>query len=740
MEDSVRIKEEQNLERCLSRIDEIIAEDERWTQKTKPEGSGSKYTDIEIRRIKERNIQNLKEVRPNPYFGRVDFVDDESRDRVETYYFGRFRIPEVGSSRYPEQYVISFGSPIAKLFYDPTSGGYSCPAGRIIGTVTLKRILRIESACLINVKDEYLLLPSGAKQSLAIEETSLTEELSKSKGESLRDIIPTIDPEQYRGITSAFQQVVIIQGVAGSGKSEIALHRIVYLLSPQNELNLKISPERVVFFGPSKQFLRYISNLLPDLRVPKIKQTTVLDWLRGTLSSRLRLEKTDSFLEKQLKDTKGSVEGHQKVARFKGSLHMARLLDRYVRMLHKGFEESATDIVSGERVLVSKVEVKRIIRELQRGPLNEQRRHVLSRIESRLREKSQLRPGESLPLEIEVQFGKFWPTLDYKEVYLKLLSDRDTLLAVSEGSIVQDYVELFKDSLPKGAHAFKVEDLAGLCYLDHLLNERVNVRRKGRVVPIFEHIVVDEAQDVSPLEFKLMYLHSQNRSFTVLGDIGQRVLPHRGIDSWPEVRRLFSRESITTKEMPINYRATHEITKYANRMLKMIEHRLPRPIPYKRHGEKPVLQRSKSYSSMVTAIAEDIRSLKAKGIQTIAVLCKTSTEALRLQKRLLKEGIEDAILLGTKDYERTETTVSSIYQTRGLEFDAVILANARKNNYPNSVLHNRLLYIGVTRAAHELHIHWFGTLAEILVDPALVPRGKRTKVSRTLRKTRPRKG
>ena len=740
MEDNVRIEEEQNLERCLSRIDEIIAEDERSLQKPKEQGSGQKYTDIAMRRMKEGNIQNLKEVHPNPYFGRIDFSGDESLDRTETYYFGKFRIPEQGSSRYPEQYVISFEAPVAELFYDPTSGSYSCPAGRISGKVTLKRILRIERACLIDAKDEYRLLPTGAKRSLAIEETSLTEELSKSKGEILRDIIPTIEPEQYRGITSAFQQVVIIQGVVGSGKSEIALHRIVYILSPHNELNLKISPERVVFFGPSKQFLKYVSNLLPDLRVPKIKQTTVLDWVRGTLSSRLRLERIDSFLERQLKATKGSVEGRQNVARFKGSLHMARLLDKYVRMLHKRFEESATDIVSGERVLFSKAQVRRIIRESQRGPLNEQRRHVLSRIESGLREKLLLRPGESLPLEIQAQFDRFWPTLDYKEVYSKLLSDRDTLLAVSGGSIVEDYVDLFRDSLPKGARAFKVEDLAGLCYLDHLLNERVNVRRRGQVVPLFEHVVVDEAQDVSPLEFKLMYLHSQNRSFTVLGDIRQRVLPNRGIDSWPEVRRVFSKESITTKKMPISYRATYEITKYANRMLKMIEPRVSRPLPYDRHGEKPVLLHSKSYAGMVAAIAEDISSVKAQHIQTIAVLCKTSAEASRLQKRLLKEGIKDAVLLGTKDYERAKTTVSSIYQARGLEFDTVILANTRKNNYPNSILHNRLLYVGVTRAAHELRIHWFGTLAEVLADPALLPRHKRTKVSRTSRKTRPRKG
>lgn len=740
MEDNVRIEEVQNLERCLSRIDEIIAEDERWLQKPKEEGSGHKQTDVAMRRMKERNLQNLKEVRPNPYFGRIDFAGDESPDRVETYYFGKFRIPEAGSSRYPEQYVISFAAPIAKLFYDPASSWYSCPAGRITGKVTLKRILQIERACLIDMKDEYRLLPSGDKQIPAIEKTTLTEELSKSKGESLQDIIPTIAPEQYRGIASAFQQVVIIQGVAGSGKSEVGLHRIVYLLSPHSELNLQISPERVVFFGPSKQFLRYISNLLPDLRVPKVKQTTVLDWLRGTLSSRLRLEQTDSFLEKQLRNIKGGVGGREKVARFKGSLRMARLLERYVRILHKGFQESATDIMSGEQVLVSKAEVRRIIRESQRGPLNEQRRYVLSRIESRLREKSLLQPGQSLPLEIEAQLDRFWPPLDYKGVYLKLLSDRNTLVSVSDGSITEDYAELFRDSLPKGAQAYKIEDLAALCYLDHLLNERVNVRRKGRLVPLFEHVVVDEAQDVSPLEFKLMYLHSQNKSVTVLGDIGQRLLPHKGINSWREVRQVFPKERISTAEIHLSYRATYEITKHANRILKMIEPRIPRAIPYKRHGEQPALVRSKSYSSMVAAIAEDIRSLKAKGIQTIAVLCKTSTEALRLRKRLLKEGIEDAVLLGRKDYERTKTTVSSIYQAKGLEFDAVILANARKNNYPNSVLHNRLLYIGVTRAAHELHIHWFGTLAEILVDPALVPRNKRAKVSRALRKTRPRKG
>jgi len=269
------------------------------------------------------------------------------------------------------------------------------------------------------------------------------------------------------------------------------------------------------------------------------------------------------------------------------------------------------------------------------------------------------------------------------------------------------------------------------------LNDRENVRKKGRITPPFEHVVIDEAQDVSPLEFLLLYRHSKNKSFTILGDIGQVVLPHRGITSWRDLKQIFTKESIRRWDMRVSYRSTYEITKYANRIFKKIAPGIARPVPYEqRHGEEPTFKRSESKTDMVTAIAKDIKSLQDQGIQTIAVLCKTSSEALELQKRLRKEGINDAVLIDKPGYERTKISVSSIYLTKGLEYDAVILANARKNNFTGSILHNRLLYIAVTRAAHILHIHWFGTLAEVLVDPKLLPKTKRTRVKRKSRRNK----
>ena len=165
---------------------------------------------------------------------------------------------------------------------------------------------------------------------------------------------------------------------------------------------------------------------------------------------------------------------------------------------------------------------------------------------------------------------------------------------------------------------------------------------------------------------------------------------------------------------------------------------MPKAIAYERHGEKPALIRSKSAKEMVKAIATDIRFLRNKDAQTIAVLCKTSREASQLLGKIRKEGIDDAMLLGKPGYERNKIVISPIYLSKGLEYDAVILANARKNNFNGSDLHNRLLYVATTRGAHYLHIHWFGKLAEILEDPSIMPKTEKVKASK--KRTKSRKG
>ncbi len=712
MEDSSRIEEEQKLDLTISRIDEIIAKDKLWLGMSKGEASITGEAASEMRRRKEQNIRNLEEARPNPYFGRVDFAEDVSPDEIETYYFGKYHIPL--------DYVYSWQVPIARLFYQPLSGEYEAPIGRITGTVKLKRELLIEQARLVELTD-YRLLPPGVGPA-PIEEASLTRELSKSRGYELRDIVTTIRPEQYEEIAATLQQVMIIQGVAGSGKSEVGLHRLAYLLSPHNELNLKISPKGVIFIGPSKVFLRYISNLLPGLDVEGVNQTTIRDWLRSTLSSPVRLEPRDGLLEKQLTGTKKMLEGEQRVAKLKSSMQMARLIDKHVQMLREGFLKNATNLMFRQEIVMSEARVRNIIRGTRGDPLNVQRKRVLSEIEGQLRKKSVIKPEESLPSEVEAQLEKFWPELNYKDAYIRLLSDRNALLAASKGSVTEYEADLIGKSLSGKSKMFRIVDLPALCHLDHSLNDRENVRKRGRIVPTFEHVVIDEAQDVSPLELLLLYRHSSNKAFTILGDIGQCFLPHRGITNWREVKQVFSKETVRRWDARISYRATYELTTYANRILRKVMPGVPRAIPYRRHGEEPAFTRSKSYTDMVTAIAKDIKSLQGQNVQTIAILCKTLKEASSLQKRLIKAGIEDIVLLDKQRAYQAKVVIASIYLTKGIEYDAVILANARKNNYPNSVLHSKLLYIAVTRAAHRLHIHWFGTLADVLVAPGLFPK------------------
>ena len=724
MNKSIRAEEVENLQKCIARIDQIINEENLWLSKGKTEGSGNKYVDIEVRRIKENNRDSSKEARPKPYIGRVDFSKDNSPDKTETYYFGKFAIPEHLSSTYPKRYVISFGADAYVLWVDPLKGKYIAPVGEITGDVKLKRGLIIEESQLRRIIEFDL----GRKEKPAKEaDPFLTQELSKAKGDELSDIVATIKPEQYEEVAAALEQVIIIQGVAGSGKSEVGLHRVVYLLSPHRETKLGILPERVVFFGPSRPFLNYVFSLLPSFRVYAVRQTTIRDWLKGTLSSRVRIESKDRLLEKLLKVKKETLAEELKVSRFKVSIQMARILKRYIKALRDKFTEDTTDIFRGREVIINAVKIRRIIRGSQSQPLNEQRVRVLSQLYSEIQKRSLKMLDETIRMDVEAQFSRFWPQLNLKETYAWLLSSEKTLLTYAKGSITPIEAKHFTSSSSGKHEALRSEDLPAICYLDHLLNDRVNIQKRGKAIHLFEHVVIDEAQDVSPLELLLLYRHSKNKSFTILGDIGQSVLPHKGITSWRDLKQVFAHESIHKSDMQISLRSTYEITRYANRIFKKIAPGLPIPIPYERHGEKPVLISAKSYADMVMNIAEDIRFLKNKDIQTIAVLCKTSSEAATLQKKLYKAGIQDAVPLDKTGYSRGKIAVSSIYLTKGLEYDAVILANARRNNYSGSTLHNRLLYLAVTRPAQVLHIHWFGTLADILVDATLLPKIQKTK-------------
>jgi DNA helicase-2/ATP-dependent DNA helicase PcrA len=684
------------------------------------------------KRLKEMNDEKLERyqtVRPRPYFGRVDFMQEEGGDPTKGY---------VGTVYIPE-HVFSWTSPYARqLFYaDPQRvSSYKAPKGQIRGRITLKRQYAIQNSRLLDATEVYRSLPSPDGRTVAEDssESFMTKQLSQGRGGELREVVATIQPDQYQQIAAAPGQVMVVQGVAGSGKSIVGLHRIAYLLSPFNERTERITASKVVFFGPTRTFLKYVANLLPSLDVRQVTQTTVRDWLQSTLSDRVYLDRGEPLIEKLLRHKGKNWQLAHQAARLKGSLQMARTLARHVEALRKRFVQSAAAMAvrleSATPIILHAVRVRQVVRQVPAGSLNAQRQRVIDRLVDALwdeytRQRSKTGSGiprttrseftERVSPQVEQQVATFWPRVDFRQEYRRLLSDAGVLAVASRGRMIEQESVMLTSSLPKHPNVFQVEDLGALSYLDHLLNDHP---RAG-----FEHVVLDEAQEVSVLDLSVIRLHSQGNGFTILGDLTQSLSPH-GIEHWQEVLRLFGGATVSWYVARTSYRATYEITRYANRLLKQAGPRAVTAVPFRRHGPPPSFSPARTYNEMVTAITGDIKELERHGAKTIGVLCKSAVDAKKLHRALHDQGLEIG-LLNRNEVPTESIVVAPTYLTRGLEYDGVILAGASKEHYPTSPLHTKLLYLAVSRAAHYLHIHWIGQPAPQLGVGRRTSRGRK---------------
>lgn len=681
----IRYEEEsQKLDTVISRIAEILNKNEALLSVPKEAAYATGEAAREFRKQLEVNSKNLTLAKSNPYFGRVDFIDESDPTTKHTYYFGKYRIPI--------DHVYSWEARASRLFYMKAPDvSYATELGEIVsGKVELNREIAIEDSKLISVTD-FLPVSEDRKK---IGSAVLTRELSKPKGKSSRNIVDTIQPEQYEKIAATTQAVMVIQGVAGSGKSQIGLHRIAFLLSPNNELNLDIKPNRVLYLGPSKQFLKYVVNLLPGLGVERVKQTTVSDWLRS-LYPNIKIRAIDETLNRELSGIASINEIG--VAKFKCSLQIAKLLDQSLKDNYNKIYEGFGNLSSKGRLVMKSNRIRQIIKGAAKNPFNILRKNVWVQINTELLDNLRLRQNDID--EVKTQFDEFWPELDVEKHLFTLLSNRN-LLTSSQ----------VKTSTIKTKRFIDKQDLPALCYLNLLANGIYRTSKTNASVSTYDHIVVDEAQDISPLEFLILYNYSRNKSFTILGDIGQAVLPHTGLLDWRDIKPIFSKEGISLTTIRVAYRATNQLTKFSNAILKRISSKIRLAIPYNRQGEKPKFIRSKSYKGMMLSIKDDVETLlESPENMTIAILTKTTIEARRIQKWLQKNNIQSS-MLDRKYSIDTRIVVGSIINAKGLEFDAVIIPNARENNYPDNKLFDRLLYIAVTRSAKILHIHWFGDI------------------------------
>ena len=302
-----------------------------------------------------------------------------------------------------------------------------------------------------------------------------------------------------------------------------------------------------------------------------------------------------------------------------------------------------------------------------------------------------------------------WPRFDARREYAALLRDSELLLAVSQGTLSEKDVQALAESTERMLSAgFQDADEGALTYLDHLFNRTIERR--------YRHIVVDEAQDISPIEFKLLSLASINNWFTILGDTAQRLTPYRGIHRWRSLDRILGRSDITVQHARTSYRSNKHITRFNNRILRLFESTLPAPIPFDREGSRVEYHRHTNVREMQQSVVEDIDRIRSEPKMSgsrIAILARDNMNLRKFEVYCQVLGRDDVVRIGQDHYVDSHTVLARIPDVRGLEYDAVIVLGVN-DAFANTLFNQKLLYQATTRARHYLAIHWSGNISPIL--------------------------
>jgi DNA helicase-2/ATP-dependent DNA helicase PcrA len=248
------------------------------------------------------------------------------------------------------------------------------------------------------------------------------------------------------------------------------------------------------------------------------------------------------------------------------------------------------------------------------------------------------------------------------------------------------------------------------------------------------YVVIDEAQDVSPLDLLCLRRLEQRPCFSLLGDLAQSIYAHRGLASWAEAEEVFVGAPSRYAECRVSYRTTAEITELANRVLRRIAAAPPQPAgapppslptsegagaqPFDRHGPAPTLTRAGSAAELPGAVARAVAELRRRGYASVGVITRTPERARALAGPLAGGGLEDAQLALAPDFTyRGGVVLLPVALAKGLEFDAAVVVDADGATYGPWAFDGRLLYVALTRAMQELHVVWAGELTPHLAAP-----------------------
>lgn len=672
-----------------------------------PRYTGHDFTEQMLDLQREERKRKLEVASREPYFGRLDFqelsVDGETRKSAgaeaapKPLYIGKAGVAKGGGG--DELLVIDWRAPVASLFYSFTGGeaeaDYASPDGVVSGHVHLKRNFMVRGGELVRLVDSYV----RGQEEDAVNDEFLLYRLGENKDNKLRDIVSTIQGEQDAIIRGERNKALFIQGVAGSGKTTVALHRLAFLLY---QYEGSMSAERMIIFAPSRMFLDYISGVLPELGVGDISQTTFPDWALGLLEHELKPCDPTEALAYWFEEKRTPKDMEEASGRYKGSLLFKALLDERLEELKLALLPE-TVFAPLDRLELTPEQMKEWY-ETDYGPesLMEKRDRLVSRIRRWLESELKTRgiadkKKRAAALTKLNAFAKRIPSYTAPQLYASLFKGKKASQAIPKG-----LAKATAERLTRGEAA--AEDLAALAYL--------HIKLHGLRAPAFDHIVIDEAQDYSPLQLEVLKLCQRTVSMTVLGDLQQGIHGYTGISSWTQLKELFPTGDTGFFELNRSYRSTMEIIQFANVILGGMTGEVKAAVPVFRSGD-PVLVEQAENEKWLPAIEDTVREWLNEGaLDTISVIGRTAKECDDIYAYLLGRGIDVSLVQSKQPTYGGGLTVVPVYLSKGLEFDAVLIADAGSLAYDE--MDAKLLYVGCTRALHKLKLLYRGDRTELL--------------------------
>ncbi|KAJ52710.1 DNA helicase-2/ATP-dependent DNA helicase PcrA [Clostridium tetanomorphum] len=657
----------------------------------------------------EKNIDKYKRMLKKPYFARIDFLEKGSYK--EKIYIG---VSNLLDEETYDFYVYDWRSPVASIFYRYELGNakYNSPDGEVEGEVLLKRQYDIK-----NGKINYFF-----DSSLNIMDNTLKSVLAKNTSSKMKTIVETIQREQDIVIRDIESELLIVQGVAGSGKTSIAMHRVAFLM--YQGLLTKLYANNIVIISPNELFSKYIENVLPELGEENIIRLTFENIFSENFNNRCIKSKNDTLEEIIVCEHKKKKNIIKSSLEFKTSKEFVTILNRFIwyfqrkmidfRDIYYNGEYMANRHLIKEFLLNDSIDIpieKRLktieVRILDKiKPIRKERIKKLEAFVSRYPEhqfeiKSLARLisiKESSKLLKEI---KKFTQIDYINVYKRLLQNKDLFYRLAQGIRLPDNIDDILNNSSNNEDAMLYEDILALTYL------KVKISGYDKYKDI-KQVVVDEAQDYYPIHFEILKEMFKNARYTVLGDINQTIGKEADICIYDDIKAILNKSKSTVVSMHKSFRNSYEINEFSSKFL----HENFQVERFERHEEPPEIVSKLSVSELDETVINYILKYKEYGCELIAIICKSMKQSQNLYERL-KDRIEINIITN-KSNDISGTSIVPVYMAKGLEFDGVIVYGTDDENY-NTEEDKKLLYIACTRALHRLSLVNIGDKSRFII-------------------------